>query len=124
LEKYHKSKMENLEAVESIRLVQPQKTGQGSVNQANEGSFSEQLITKIFDNIQINFQNVHLRYEDIESWTEHPYAVGIRHKELYAVSTDAEWKVQFIQDSSAVVRAFPMDAAIFVTYGLTMRFLG
>lgn len=65
-------------------------------------SFTDSLVTKIIDNLQITIKNIHIRYEDQTSVPRHPFSVGISLAELSAVSTNSEWDPIFIQDSSAV----------------------
>lgn len=65
-------------------------------------SFTDSLVSKIIDNLQITIKNIHIRYEDQTSVPNHPFSVGVSLQELSAVSTDAEWEPIFIQNSSSV----------------------
>lgn len=65
-------------------------------------SFTESLVTKIIDNLQITIKNIHIRYEDHTSVPNHPFSLGISLEELSAVSTNADWDPIFIQDMSNI----------------------
>lgn len=58
--------------------------------------FVGRLITKIIDNLQIEFRNIHIRYEGFDENMKHMshegrYAMGISLDSLYAESTDGNW---------------------------------
>lgn len=60
-------------------------------------SFTQSLLTKIVDNLQVTVKNIHMRYEDMNSvFSEGPCAFGISLSELSAVSTDESWNPSFI----------------------------
>lgn len=68
---------------------------------AKNESFTESLVTKIVDNLQVQIKNIHIRYEDTENiFTDNPYAIGITLDELSAISTDENWKHTFISVSN------------------------
>lgn len=80
------------EKVENLDLLEQEiKT-----NLTTNESFTESLITKIVDNLQITIKNIHIRYEDDSTLTEDPYSVGITLNELSATSTDESWIPSFI----------------------------
>lgn len=62
-------------------------------------SFTESLVTKIIDNLQITINNIHIRYEDNQSVPDQEFSIGISLKELSAVSTNENWESSFIQDT-------------------------
>lgn len=67
---------------------------------AKNESFTESLVTKIVDNLQVQIKNIHIRYEDTECiFTDTPYAIGVTLNELSAISTDEDWKHTFISVS-------------------------
>lgn len=41
--------------------------------------------------LQLNIEDVHIRYEDDELIPDHPFAFGIVIRSLSAQSTDSEW---------------------------------
>lgn len=60
-------------------------------------TFTQSLLTKIVDNLQVTLKNIHLRYEDTACiFSENPVAVGVSLSELSAVSTDEDWNPSFI----------------------------
>ncbi|ONH69567.1 Vacuolar protein sorting-associated protein 13 [Cyberlindnera fabianii] len=64
---------------------------------AKNESFTESLVTKIVDNLQVTIKNIHVRYEDVQgAFTDSPYAIGVVLKELSGVSTDENWSPTFI----------------------------
>ncbi|GMM33802.1 membrane morphogenesis protein [Saccharomycopsis crataegensis] len=67
-------------------------------------SFTESLITKIVDNLQVTIKNIHLRYEDASVFTNAPYSVGITLDELSAVSTDGTWVPSFVSLTNSFAR--------------------
>lgn len=108
-EREFKRKMRKLETDDLMRQQQLLKSqaasGEGgSHEQKKQASFTEQLITKIVDNLQIVIKNIHVRYEDNISNPSHLFAVGATLGELSAVSTDEEWRQTFLHDSGSVIR--------------------
>ncbi|KAK9457717.1 hypothetical protein V1511DRAFT_185294 [Dipodascopsis uninucleata] len=90
-------KLEKLEDVELLHQANP--TSLSPEEQKKNQSFTESLVTKIIDNLQITIKNIHFRYEDTISAPGHPFALGITLAEFSAVSADQTWNPIFIQDS-------------------------
>lgn len=67
-------------------------------------SFTDSLISKIIDNLQITIKNIHIRYEDFNRFTNSPYAFGFTLNELSAVSTNENWIANFIENISSISR--------------------
>ncbi|KAJ2425517.1 Vacuolar protein sorting-associated protein 13, partial [Coemansia sp. RSA 2531] len=104
-EREYKRKMRRLENDDLLRQQQVLKTqGADGEDAKKQASFTEQLIAKIVDNLQIVIKNIHVRYEDGVSNPEHLFAVGATLGELSAVSTDDEWRQAFLHDSGSVIR--------------------
>ncbi|KAK9463382.1 uncharacterized protein V1516DRAFT_644614 [Lipomyces oligophaga] len=91
-------KMERLEDLELLTQAQPDAIS--PEEQKKNQSFTESLVTKIIDNLQITIRNLHFRYEDTISAPEHPFSLGITLTEFSAVSTDSAWNPIFIQDNA------------------------
>lgn len=92
-----KEKLENLKALEAAAA---QNLDLAEDSSANE-SFTQSLVTKIIDNLQVTIKNIHVRYEDDSVLTENPYSVGITLNELSATSTDESWIPSFISITQA-----------------------
>ncbi|EGW35577.1 uncharacterized protein SPAPADRAFT_131526 [Spathaspora passalidarum NRRL Y-27907] len=91
-------KQEKLQELETLLQAQTQNqqlTDDLLGVNSNE-SFTESLITKIVDNLQVTIKNIHVRYKDDSVLTESPYSIGLTLKELSAVSTDENWTPSFI----------------------------
>lgn len=93
-------KLRDLEAVQSTLNSNPSLALELSGNE----SFTESLVTKIVDNVQVTIRNIHIRYEDEEVLTESPYAVGATLQELSALSTDENWVPSFISITQSFTR--------------------
>lgn len=91
-------KKERLNDLEAILAAQNQQLS----SELNNESFTESLVTKIIDNLQVTIKNIHVRYEDDSVLTEEPYAVGLTLNELSAVSTDDGWVPSFISITQAL----------------------
>ncbi|KAI9780763.1 MAG: hypothetical protein M1839_006551 [Geoglossum umbratile] len=96
----HAVKMERLDSAEIIR----ERSGDGmsQEEQQRSQSFTESLVTKIVDNLQVTVKNIHVRYEDSISAPGHPFALGLILEEFSAISTDQGWNPTFIQTSEAL----------------------
>lgn len=91
-------KMEKLDSAELLK--ERSQEGLSPEEQKRTQSFTESLVTKIVDNLQVTVKNIHVRYEDAISAPGHPFALGIILEEFSAVSTDGDWTPAFIQDST------------------------
>ncbi|KAJ2722137.1 Vacuolar protein sorting-associated protein 13 [Coemansia sp. Benny D115] len=103
-EREYKRKMRRLDNDDTLRLQKLSKNKAVSSDEKKQASFTEQLIAKIVDNLQIVIKNIHVRYEDHISNPNHMFAVGTTLGELSAVSTDEEWRPAFLHDSGSVIR--------------------
>ena len=93
-------KMEKLDSAELIK----ERTGEGlsQEDQQKNQSFTDSVVTKIVDNLQVTVKNIHIRYEDSISTPGHPFALGFTLEGFSAVSTDGDWKPAFISTSHGV----------------------
>lgn len=91
-------KMEKLDSAELLK--ERSQEGLTQEEQKKSQSFTDSLVTKIVDNLQVTVKNIHVRYEDSISAPGHPFALGVTLEEFSAVSTDGNWKPTFIQDTS------------------------
>lgn len=99
-------KLKDLEALQSA-LTSNLNASKGQGDASNE-SFTESLVTKIVDNLQVTIKNIHVRYEDDGVLTDSPYALGLTLDELSAVSTDNQWKPSFISITQSLSRKLLM----------------
>ncbi|SCV00936.1 LANO_0F09296g1_1 [Lachancea nothofagi CBS 11611] len=94
-------KMQKLDEFEALSKSQPP----GKDDDPSNESFTQSLLTKIVDNVQVSIKNIHVRYEDMDNvFAEIPYSVGITLSELSVVSTDEDWQPSFISITSAITR--------------------
>ncbi len=91
-------KMEKLDNAEMLK----DRSGDGlsQEEQQKNQSFTDSLVTKIVDNLQISVKRIHVRYEDALSSDQHPFALGLTLAEFSAASTDEKWNPTFIQNST------------------------
>jgi vacuolar protein sorting-associated protein 13A/C len=94
-----KDKLENMELIDQTRSQ-----GMSQEEIQKNQSFTDSLVTKIVDNLQVTIKNIHIRYEDKESVPNHPFSLGLTLGELSAVSTDDNWNPIFVQDTSAITK--------------------
>lgn len=95
-------KRDRLENLEMIEQAQPSELSQDDIKKNQ--SFTESLVTKVVDNLQVTIKNIHIRYEDHGSIPNHPFSVGIMLGELSAVSTDDDWNPIFIQETTPITK--------------------
>lgn len=93
-----REKLNNWEALEQATVQNQNLTN----DLENNESFTESLVTKIIDNLQVTIKNIHVRYEDDSILTENPYALGFTLSELSAVSTDLSWTPSSITITQAL----------------------
>lgn len=91
------------EKLKDLEALQSAVTNQLAGDLDNE-SFTESLVTKIVDNLQVTIKNIHIRYEDDSVLTESPYSVGLTLSELSALSTDEKWNPSFISITQSLSR--------------------
>ncbi|XWX01808.1 hypothetical protein V2A60_009837 [Cordyceps javanica] len=105
-------KMEKLDSAELLK--ERNREGMSAEEQQKNQSFTQSLVTKIVDNLQVTVKNIHVRYEDSISAPGHPFALGLTLEEFSAISTDGQWKPTFIQDSSHVTHKLATLGALAV----------
>lgn len=111
-ERRQRVKMEKLDNAELLK--ERNKEGMSQEEQQKNQSFTESLVTKIVDNLQVTVKNIHIRYEDSISAPGHPFALGVTLEEFSAVSTDGQWKPTFIQASNDVTHKLAKLGALAV----------
>jgi len=115
-------KMEKLDSAELLK--ERSQEGLSAEEQKRTQSFTDSLVTKIVDNLQVTVKNIHVRYEDAISAPGHPFALGITLEEFSAVSTDGEWKPTFIQDSTKTTHKLAKLEALAVYWNTDTKLLG
>ncbi|RSL40809.1 hypothetical protein CEP53_013138 [Fusarium sp. AF-6] len=115
-------KMEKLDSAELLK--ERNQEGMSQEEQKKSQSFTQSLVTKIVDNLQVTVKNIHIRYEDSISAPGHPFALGVTLEEFSAVSTDGQWKPTFIQDSSSVTHKLATLGALAVYWNTDSTLLG
>ncbi|KAJ2973574.1 hypothetical protein NQ176_g6529 [Zarea fungicola] len=105
-------KMEKLDSAELLK--ERNREGMSAEEQQKNQSFTQSLVTKIVDNLQVTVKNIHIRYEDAISAPGHPFALGLTLEEFSAISTDGQWRPTFIQDSSDVTHKLATLGALAV----------
>lgn len=97
-------KLERLENLDLMESSAPAGANLSPEEIKKNQSFTESLVTKIVDNLQVTIKNIHIRYEDFSSVPHHPFSLGFTLAELSAVSTDDNWDPIFIQDVTDLTR--------------------
>ena len=115
-------KMEKLDSAELLK--ERSQEGLSPEEQQRSQSFTQSLVTKIVDNVQVTIKNIHVRYEDSISAPGHPFALGITLEEFSAISTDGEWTPTFIQDSTKTTHKLATLEALAVYWNTDTTLLG
>ncbi|KAI1371765.1 vacuolar protein sorting-associated protein 13 [Hypoxylon crocopeplum] len=115
-------KMEKLDSAEILK--ERSQEGLSQEEQKKSQSFTESLVTKIVDNLQVTVKNIHVRYEDSISAPGHPFALGVTLAEFSAVSTDGEWKPTFIQNSAKTTHKLAKLGALAIYWNTDSTLLG
>lgn len=115
-------KMEKLDSAELLK--ERNQEGLSPEEQKKSQSFTQSLVTKIVDNLQVTVKNIHIRYEDSISAPGHPFALGMTLEEFSAVSTDGQWKPTFIQDSNNTTHKLATLGALAVYWNTDTILLG
>ncbi|KAL2128479.1 hypothetical protein VTI74DRAFT_9122 [Chaetomium olivicolor] len=115
-------KMEKLDSAELLK--ERSQEGLSQEEQKRTQSFTESLVTKIVDNLQVTIKNIHVRYEDAISAPGHPFALGITLEEFSAVSTDGEWTPTFIQDSTKTTHKLATLESLAVYWNTDTKLMG
>ncbi|KFA74354.1 hypothetical protein S40288_06674 [Stachybotrys chartarum IBT 40288] len=115
-------KMEKLDSAELLK--ERNQEGLSQEEQQKSQSFTQSLVTKIVDNLQVTVKNIHVRYEDSISATGHPFALGLTLDEFSAVSTDGNWNPTFIQKSTKVTHKLAKLGALAVYWNTDTDLMG
>ena len=115
-------KIEKLDSAEMLK--DRNQEGMSQEEQQKSQSFTDSLVTKIVDNLQITVKNIHVRYEDSISAPGHPFALGVTLEEFSAISTDGQWKPTYIQDSTGPTHKLATLGALAVYWNTDTSLLG
>lgn len=115
-------KIEKLDSAEMLK--ERNQEGLSQEEQKKSQSFTDSLVSTIVNNLQISVKNIHVRYEDSISAPGHPFALGVTLKEFSAISTDADWKPTYIQNSTGVAHKLGTLDALAVYWNTDSSLLG
>ncbi|CZT04223.1 related to vacuolar protein sorting-associated protein VPS13 [Rhynchosporium graminicola] len=115
-------KIEQLDSAEMLK--DRNQEGMSQEDQQKSQSFTDSLVTKIVDNLQITIKNIHVRYEDSISAPGHPFALGVTLQEFSAISTDGKWKPTYIQDTVGPTHKLATLGALAVYWNTDTPLLG
>lgn len=115
-------KIEKLDSAEMLK--DRNQEGMSQEEQQKSQSFTDSLVTKIVDNLQITVKNIHVRYEDSISAPGHPFALGLTLQEFSAISTDGKWKPTYIQDTVGPTHKLATLGALAVYWNTDTPLLG
>jgi vacuolar protein sorting-associated protein 13A/C len=115
-------KIEKLDSAELLK--ERSQEGLSQEEQKKNQSFTQSLLTKIVDNLQVSIKNIHIRYEDSISAPGHPFALGVTLEEFSAVSTDGEWNPTFIQVSTKSTHKLATLGALAVYWNTDTTLMG
>lgn len=63
-----------------------------------EVTYFDMWVMQVARNVQVNIEGLHVRFEDDVTKPSEPFAVGIFLASLKVVTTDSDWKTQFVKD--------------------------
>jgi Vacuolar sorting-associated protein 13, N-terminal/Vacuolar-sorting-associated 13 protein C-terminal/N-terminal region of Chorein or VPS13/SHR-binding domain of vacuolar-sorting associated protein 13/UBA/TS-N domain len=89
------------------------RTGAPTANKDPPSGWAARLVSRIVDNIQIEIEDVVVRYEDALSDRRRPYCVALLCERVRAVSADRNWRQAFIDDPLAPLTRKIIDVAGF-----------
>lgn len=113
-----------IEKLDSAELLKDRNAeGMSQEEQQKNQSFTDSLVTKIVDNLQITIKNIHVRYEDSISAPGHPFGLGITLDEISAVSTDGQWKPTYIQNSKGPTHKLATMSALAIYWNTDITLL-
>ena len=115
-------KMEKLDSAELLK--ERNQEGLSQEEQKKNQSFTQSLVTKIVDNLQVTVKNIHIRYEDSISAPGHPFSLGMTLQEFSAISTNGEWQPTFIQDSGDSTHKLATLGALAVYWNTDTKLFG
>ncbi len=115
-------KMEKLDSAELLK--ERTQEGLSQEEQKRSQSFTQSLVAKIVDNLQVTVKNIHIRYEDSISAPGHPFALGVTLEEFSAVSTNGDWRPTFIQNSTGTTHKLATLGALAVYWDTDAELLG
>lgn len=115
-------KMEKLDSAELIK--ERNQEGLSQEERQKHQSFTQSLVTKIVDNLQVTVKNIHVRYEDSISAPGHPFALGLTLEEFSAVSTDGDWRPTFVEDSADTTHKLATLGALAVYWNTDTTLFG
>ncbi|KAK2629859.1 hypothetical protein QTJ16_000679 [Diplocarpon rosae] len=115
-------KIEKLDSAEMLK--DRNQEGMSQEEQQKSQSFTDSLVTKIVDNLQITVKNIHVRYEDSISAPGHPFALGVTLQEFSAISTDGKWNPTYIQDTVGPTHKLATLGALAVYWNTDTSLMG
>lgn len=82
-----------------------------------EAGFAEKMVAKIVDNLQISISGIYIRLED-DTASISPYSIGLALGKVEAVTCNAVWKPQFLEDSRITYKRVSIEnLSLFLDYG-------
>ena len=83
-----------------LRALLSNKTANDKPMNPKKANFIDIMITNIIDNIQLNIENIHIRFEN--NLNECPYSLGITLKQLKVETKDTNWSENIFYDRTNI----------------------
>ncbi|KAJ5066281.1 vacuolar protein sorting-associated protein 13a-related [Anaeramoeba ignava] len=90
-------KLEAYEIWKQNKEAEKLKKSKSKKSESDDPGFTEKLIAKIIDNLQISISNVHVRFES--EIDKKPFAMGVTLDAITAQSADENWKPAFVENN-------------------------
>ncbi|XP_064596167.1 intermembrane lipid transfer protein VPS13C-like [Liolophura sinensis] len=97
------AKQKKLQQIEDAKKLEAEKD---KPKEEKKDSFVEKLATQVIKNLQVQVNNVHVRFEDRFTDPQHPFAIGVTLQELSFKTTDENWNPCVVKD--AVTQIFKL----------------
>lgn len=88
---------------EQVLLLAAERSRTNQALQAKR-SYTQKLVTKIVDNIELSISNFHVRYEDSLTIPNTTFAAGVTLESITVCTTDGDWKENFVTRSNKCLR--------------------
>ena len=103
---------ENEKEFYKIRLkkqIDGMETILSGISEVKEQSWTDKLLTKIIDNLQLNIKNVKIFFENNFCYEGYDIIIGISFNEINVVSAGDDWQYKFVENADLFRKLFEIN---------------
>lgn len=97
------AKMNEVRRLTELEKSQTNEQKGDSLKDQQQDSFTERLQMQIIRNLELNIEDVHIRFEDSYTKPDHPFSLGITLQSIQLKTADENWQPTYLKENKTII---------------------